>query len=506
MRTGGSDETVYVCSWGGRGKQRQTPRLRRLGAMSVTSPNPVDLVVRSQKVMLDSGPTPASIAVSGERIDGLFAYDEPLSAAQDFDVGDNPVIPGLIDTHAHFRDPGYTHKEDFESGTRAAAAGGVTTVFDMPNVDPPTSDAGRLKAHLANAASKALIDFGHNASGVFPERISELDAGGATAFKVWMMTDIGREYPHPAGTAVSDHAILYRIFEEVAATGRPLYVHPHDQALYGLFVERARAEWGTDFRSYARALRSGDNVVLDTAIAILLQLQRATGARLHILHLSSREGIRMVAEAKAEGRPITAEANPFALFVTSDWKKIEARGPFSLGFWVPEQDVEPMWSAVVEGTIDVLGSDHGPHTKAEKEVGWTDMYSAPGGSPFIEHYLRLLLTEVNRGRLSLQRVVELTSSAPAKLTGLHPQKGAIAVGSDADLVVLDMDHEEVLRAENSHYRCGWMPAEGLESQGKPTMTFLRGRLIMKDGEVLAEPGYGRHQVGAPVAEESRVSV
>ena len=170
-------------------------------------------------------------------------------------LGDRPVIPGLIDTHCHFRDPGYTHKEDFYSGTVAAANGGVTTVFDMPNVDPPTTTAKRLRAHLENAQSKSVVDFGHNASGVIPENIAELAEAGATAFKVWMMQDIGRDYPHPPGTSVTDHAVLYRIFEEVAKTGLPLYIHPHDQELYDLSVSRSIESMGTDFRSYARALR-----------------------------------------------------------------------------------------------------------------------------------------------------------------------------------------------------------------------------------------------------------
>ena len=407
------------------------------------------------------------------------------------DVGNHEVIPGLVDTHAHFRDPGYTHKEDIESGTRAAAAGGVTTVFDMPNVDPPTNSASRLRAHLENAARKTIIDIGHNASGVIPENIAELAEAGATAFKVWMMRDIGRDYPHPPGTSVSDHAVLYRIFEEVAKTGLPLYVHPHDQALYALFVQRAQAQWGMDFRSYARALRGGDGVVLNTAISLLLEFQRSTGVRLHVLHLSTRDGVRMVREAKAQGRTVTAEANPFAMFVTNDWSNIERLGPFALGFWVPEVDNPAMWGAIVDGTIDVVGSDHGAHTREEKELGWTDMYAAPGGSPFIEHYLRMMLTQVNSGRLTLERVIELCSRARPSWPGTTRARARSPSGADADLVVLDMDHEEVLHATNSHYRCGWMSSEGLHSKGRPTMTIRRGEIIMRDGEVTAAAGSGR---------------
>ncbi len=450
-----------------------------------------DLVVRSRAILADGGWFDGAIAVHEGRIVALLDATAGIPAVELLDVGDHEVIPGLVDTHAHFRDPGYTYKEDIESGTRAAAAGGVTTVFDMPNVDPPTTTVDRLRAHLANAARKTVIDFGHNASGVVPDNIAALAEAGATAFKVWMMTDIGRDYPHPPGTSVSDHAVLYRIFEEVAKTGRPLYVHPHDQALYGLFVERAQAKWGMDFRSYARALRGGDGVILNSAISLLLEFQRSTGARLHVLHLSTRDGIRMVRQAKAEGRPVTAEANPFAMFVTNDWSNIERLGPFALGFWVPEADNPAMWEAIVDGTIDVVGSDHGAHTREEKERGWTDMYAAPGGSPFIEHYLRLLLTQVNHGRLPLERVVELCCRNPARLTGYYPRKGSISVGADADLVVLDMSHEEVLRAADSHYRCGWMPAEGLSSRGAPVATIRRGQVIMQAGKVMADAGSGR---------------
>jgi dihydroorotase len=453
--------------------------------------NEYDLVVKSSVILTPEGRVNGQIAVKDEKIVAILGADESVVARQTIDVGDKPVIPGLIDTHAHFRDPGYTHKEDYYHGTIAAAAGGVTTVFDMPNVDPPTTTVDRLKAHLDNAQSKAVVDFGHNASGVVPENIKGLAEAGATAFKVWMMKDIGRDYPHPPGTSLTNDATLYRVFEEVAETGLPLYIHPHNHDLYELFVKRSQEQWGMDFRSYARALRGGHGVVLNTAIATILEMQRSVGTKLHVLHLSTQAGIKMVAEAKAEGRTVTAEANPFAMFVTNDWDKIERHGPFTLGFWVPEEDNPFMWKAVQDGTIDVVGSDHGPHTREEKEVGWKDMYTAPGGSPMIEQYLRLLLTEVNSGQLTLERLVELCCYGPAKLTGYYGKKGAIMPGADADLVILDMDHEEVLHAEHSHYLCGWMSAEDLPSKGRPQMTILRGKVIMEDGNVTAERGSGR---------------
>lgn len=452
-----------------------------------------DLVVKSARILAAGGWFDGAIAVRDGQIAALVGPGEAaqLAAERTIDAGDQVVIPGLVDTHAHFRDPGYTYKEDVEAGTRAAVAGGVTTVFDMPNVNPPTTTAERLRAHLDNAAGKTIIDIGHNASGVVPENLAELAEAGATAFKVWQMQDIGRDYPHPPGTSITNDQVLYRVFEEAAKTRLPLYVHPHNQDLYDLFVRRAQERWGMDFRSYARALRDGDGVVLNSAIAQLLEFQRSTGARLHILHVSTRDGIEMIRRAKQQGRPVTAEANPFAMFLTNNWELIEQKGPYCLGFWVPEEDNPAMWEAIVDGTIDVVGSDHGPHTKEEKEVGWQDMYTAPGGQPMIQHYLQLMLTKVHEGVLSLERVVEIASTAPAKLAGYYPQKGSIQVGADADLVVLDLDHEEVLSASNALYRCGWASTEGLKTRGAPVITVAQGRVLYENGKVNAEAGSGR---------------
>ncbi|MBI2756071.1 MAG: amidohydrolase family protein [Chloroflexi bacterium] len=458
-------------------------------------PTTVDLLVRSRRILAHDGWHDGAVAVIGERISALVDSGGPLpQAGRILDVGDRVVIPGLVDTHIHLRDPGFTDKEDFESGTRAAAVGGVTTVMDMPNVEPPTNTVERFKAHIANAARKSLVDFGHNAAGTIPENIAGLAEAGATAFKVFMMRDIGRDYPHMPGTQVDDHATLLRICEEVARTGRPLYIHPHDQSLYDLFVHRAWERWGRDYRSYARAWRDGDGVVLDSGIATMLRLQKATGVRLHILHMSTIDGFKMVRAAKAEGRDVTAEANPFALFVTNTWDAVERLGPYCLGIWIPDHHAAASWEEVVDGTIDVIGTDHAPHTREEKEIGWTDMYASPGGMPMVENYLSLLLTEVNAGRISLERVVDLCATRPAQLAGLFPRKGSIAPGSDADLVVLDLERRHTITAASSHYKCGWTPLEGREVQGLPVTTILRGRVIVDDGEVYAEPGSGRFQL------------
>jgi dihydroorotase (multifunctional complex type) len=453
-----------------------------------------DMLVRSSRILTEQGWIDGAVVVQGERIASIVSADGiPTDGPKRgvVDVGANPVLPGMVDTHIHLRDPGFTQKEDFETGTKAAAAGGVTTVCDMPNVQPPTNTVEAFLAHIANAGTKAHVDFGHNAAGSIPGNIAGLAAAGATNFKIYMMADIGRDYPHMPGIAVSDHATLLQICEAVAATGRPLFVHPHDQALYDLFVRRAWDRWGRDYLSYARAWRDGDGIVLDSGIATMLQLQRITGVRLHVLHMSSIEGFRLVDAAKQAGRAVTTEVNPSSIFLENEWANIERLGPYSLGMWVPEPHADAIWSAIDGGGVDVIATDHAPHTREEKEQGWTDMYATPGGTPAVQQYLSLFLDAVNAGRLHLEQVVAMCSTNPAKLVGFYPRKGAIAPGADADLVVVDMDRTVTITAADGYSKCGWTPFEGREVRGVPVMTIRRGEIIARDGKVLSEPGSGQ---------------
>jgi dihydroorotase (multifunctional complex type) len=459
----------------------------------MTEPEPVraDLVVRSTRVHTGVRELPAQLVIADGVVTAVREPGEPVDAAEILDLGDRLVIPGLVDTHCHFRDPGFTHKEDLASGTKAAASGGVTTVFDMPNTEPPIVDPERLREHLDDLGRKSVVDFGHNASAVHPDLVGELAAAGASAFKLWMSYDVERTYPHSPATAVTDRAVLYRAFEAVAETGLPLYVHPTDHELYNLMSSRAKQLWGVDPAAYARSFRLGDSVAFNAAVATLLEFQRSVGTRLHVLHLSSVDGIRMVRTAKEAGRAVTAEANPFAMFVTNDWERIEKRGPFVLGQWVPPADNEAMWAAIVDGTVDVIGSDHAPHTIDEKLPGWKDMFAAPSGSPMIADYLRLLLTAVHDGRLTLDRVLELCCVNPARLVGLSGRKGTLEPGADADFVVLDLDHVAPIDGSTSLYKCGWSPADGIVTRGRVERTFLRGTEIYRDGSILVEDGFGR---------------
>jgi len=450
----------------------------------------VDLVVKGGEVWTPAGFIEADIAVSQGKIvalgkPGLFSG----SSNTVIDAKGKAVIPGLIDTHTHHREPGFTHKEDITTATQAAAAGGVTLSVGMPNVDPPTTTVERYRNVIEISKKKALVDFNHNPSGTVPEEISKLAQAGCLGFKIFMVRDTGRDYPHMPGIGLHNHGALFRCFEEVAKTGLPLMVHPHDQDLMDVIEQKYWQRGDRSPQAYAKAYRDFDGIIWDTAIATLVRFQKATGVKLHILHVSTPGGLEMARRAKEEGRPVSVEVNPWALFLGS-WENVEKLGPYCLGFWVPEDHVEALWKGIEDGTVDLIGTDHAPHTKEEKDIGWKDMWKSPGGEPQIQDYLKLFLTAVNEGKLTLDKLVRITSYNPARIFGVYPRKGVIQVGSDADLTIVDMKKEETISNETTYTRVGWTPYHGRKVKGVPVYTIVRGKVVMEDGKVVGKPGDG----------------
>jgi dihydroorotase len=450
----------------------------------------VDLVLAGGRVVTPGGIAPADLAIGAGR---LVTIGEPgsITGGERVDIDGATVIPGGVDTHTHLRDPGYTHKEDITTGTRAAAAGGYTTVVGMPNVDPPTNTVERYRDTLALYRQKSLVDFNHNPSPTKPDEVAGLAAEGALGFKIYMIADTGRDYPHIPGIGVHHHGHLLEIAEAVAATGRPLMVHPHDQTLMETIETRSWDRGERDHKAYARAFASYEGMVWDTATAFLIRLQEATGVHMHVLHVKTPRMASLIRDAKRRGLHVTAELNPVGVFLCNEWENIEKWGPYALSTWTGPDATEPLWEALRDGTIDVIGTDHAPHTREEKEIGWTDMWQAHGGVPQIQHVLPLFLTEVAAGRISLERVVELTATAPARTFGLYPGKGVIQVGSDADLVVVDLEAEHTIREEDVLSKCGWTPFTGRKVTGVPVHTLVRGEFVLRDGEVVGDPGMGR---------------
>ena len=456
-----------------------------------------DLVIRNGIVVTPDARRAADVVVDGEHIRAIVEPGTQVDAIRTIDATGKHVIPGAIDVHSHHREPGFTHKEDIISATSACAAGGVTTSFAMPNVSPPPNTVANLDAMLELYRQKALIDWNVNAAGTVPEEIAGLATRGIAAFKVFMVVDTGRSYPHIPGIGVHDHGKLLEIFETVGETGLPLMVHPHDQALMRHIEEGFWARGEHDARAYAKAYAAYDGIIWDTAAALLLRLQLATGTRLHLLHTQTEGVVDQLRRAKAAGQAVTAELNPWAVFLGNDWPTIERLGSYALSYWVPERHVEPLWEGLRDGTIDLISTDHGPHTREEKEPGWTDGWKAHTGTPSAQIYVPLFLDAVARGVIGLERVVELIAGAPARTFGLA-DKGRLAAGAHADIAIVDLDRTFEIRDEDVLSKIGWTPYAGRQIRGWVDTTLVRGRVVYEHGTVVGEPGWGRQATPSPL--------
>jgi dihydroorotase len=305
-----------------------------------------------------------------------------------------------------------------------------------------------------------------------------------------MVVDTGRDYPHMPGIGVHDHGQLLEIFEAIGPTGLPLMVHPHDQALMRHIEAGFWARGERDALAYAKAYTAYDGIIWDTAAAVLLRLQRATGTPLHLLHTQTIGVVEQLRAAKAAGQRVTAELNPWAIFLGNDWSTIQRLGSYALSYYVPEANTEPLWDALRDGTIDLISTDHAPHLREEKEPGWVDGWKAHTGTPSTQFYLPLLLDAAVAGRISLEQVVELTATAPARVFALG-DKGRLAVGADADVAIVDLDRELEIRDDIVLSKIGWTPYAGRRVRGAISTTIVRGRVVYEAGQVVGELGWGR---------------
>jgi len=451
----------------------------------------LDLAITGGTLVTATGRTLADVGIADGRIAALVSPGTLPSAARTIDVTGKHVLPGAIDVHSHHREPGFTRKEDIVTATSACAAGGVTTSFAMPNVQPPPNTAERLASMLELYAERSIIDYNVNAAGTVLDEIPQLATMGIAAFKVFMVVDTGRDYPHMPGIGVHDHGELLRIFERVGETGLALMVHPHDQALMTAIEEQFWARGERDFRAYARAYAAHDGIIWDTAAALLLRLQRATGTQLHMLHTQTTGVLEQLRAAKARDQRVSAEINPWAVFLGNDWANIERLGSYALSYYVPEHNTEPLWQAMNDGTIDLVSTDHAPHLREEKEPGWTDGWKAHTGTPSTQFYVPLLLDASHAGQISLERVVDMIATTPARTFGLA-NKGRLEVGADADIAIVDLDADFEITDDIVLSKCGWSPYAGRRLRGAIDTTISRGDVVYTDGRVTGTPGRGRH--------------
>ncbi len=441
-----------------------------------------DLVINNGTLVTSDAAFAAAIAIKDGRILAIGADAAMPPAAETFDARGLHILPGAIDVHVHFRDPGYPHKEDWASGTAAAAFGGVTTVFDMPNTIPPTGDAATLAAKHAIAAQKACVDFG--LYGLLGDdtigNVPALVEGGVIGFKLYMGNTFGK-IPSPSTGA------MLEAFEVVAPTGKRISLHAETNSIMERRQERLMRAGRHDPMAH---ISSRPAVVAVEAVSRAAILAEWTGARIHILHISSAEELRPLREAKARGVDITGETGPHYLMLSTD--DYEALGGI-IRVNPPVREPRnhaPLWAALGDGTIDMIATDHAPHTPEEKTRN--DIWAVDCGFPGVETQMPLMLTAVNEGRLSLTDYVRLSAANPAKTWGLYPRKGALQPGADADLAIVDLLRAHTIDDAALQSRSKITPWHGRRVKGLPLHTLVRGRFVMKD-RALADGvnGWGR---------------
>jgi dihydroorotase len=430
----------------------------------------VDLVINGGTIVSPDASYPASIAIKDGLIHAIGVPEAMPPSRERLDATGLHVLPGAIDIHVHFRDPGYPQKEDFASGTAAAAFGGVTTVFDMPNTLPTVGTPEALADKHRIATEKAYVDYGLYA--VLGEdsiaHVAALIEGGIIGFKLYMGNTFGR-IPSPSTGA------MLEAFEVVAPTGKRISLHAETNSIMERRESRLRAAGRTEALAHLDARPA---VVAVEAVARAAILAEWTGARIHVLHISSAAELRPLAEAKARGVDITGETCPhYLLLSANDYQKFG--GVIRVNPPVREAVNQlPLWTALMDGTIDMIATDHAPHAPDEKTRA--DIWTVDCGFPGVETQMPLMLTEVNQGRATIEDYVRWSAESPAKIWGLYPRKGALTVGSDADIAIVDLNREWTIDDARIQSRSKISPWHGRKATALPIHTLVRGRFVMKD--------------------------
>ncbi len=402
---------------------------------------------------------------------------KPSQVEKRIDAKGKLILPGLVDGHAHIYDPTFTNREDFTSGTRAAAAGGVTTVIEMV-LSTPVDTAERVRNKIEEARRGSLIDFSFHAGMMNRENLTNIAAiadMGLRSFKTFTCK------PY----YVDDHTLM-SLMRETSMQTSILNVHAEDEetanenfsklTVNGRKDPMAHSEWKT-------------NLAEERAVRKVVEFARMLKARVHISHMSTHEGVDIVRRGKRGLVQVTTETCPHYLtFTRNDMRK---QGPYlkmNPSLKSP-RDLQALWKGLRDGSVDIVTSEHAPGQRAEKELGWTDIWKAWGGIPSIETMLPVMLSEgINKNRLSLTTLQRVCCENPAKIFGIYPKKGVIQKGADADIVVVDLKIKRKVRSENLHYKVGWTPYEGWTIKGWPILTMSRGEILCEDGQLVGRPG------------------
>ncbi len=432
---------------------------------------PYDLVILGGTVVSHDGIGVADVAIRDGRFAG-FGDLKAADAAERFDATGLHVLPGVIDSQVHFREPGMEHAEDLASGTAAAALGGVTALFEMPNTRPGTTDAAALADKLERAAGRARVDhaFYAGATAENVDRLAELEGlPGCCGIKLFMGASTG-------DLLVADDPTIARVLQ---SGRRRIAVHAEDEARMQARKHLARGSVATHpvWRDPECAL---------SATRRLIGLARAAGRRVHVLHTTTAEEIAFLADHKDIA---TVEVTPqhLSLAAPDCYERLGTLAQMN----PPIRDLghqAALWAGLRAGVVDVIGSDHAPHSLADKQKPYPE---SPSGMPGVQTLLPLLLDHLAAGRLGLARLVDLTSAGAQRIFGIAG-KGRIAAGYDGDLTLVDLARRETITGDWLAAKCGWSPFEGRQVTGWPVATLIRGQWVMRDGALVGPP------IGRPI--------
>lgn len=439
---------------------------------------PSDLVIYNARVVLgDAVAEDAGVAVENGVIIATGRSSSLPEGREMVDAEGAYLLPGLMDLHVHFREPGLTDREDFATGTRAAAAGGMTTIFDMPNTDPPTATGELVSAKRALVGPKALVDFGLYGL-VAQDNLKEIPGmseAGVVGFKFYLHQAIGEHPP-------CDDGALLEAFERIAETGRIAAVHAENPSIIGRRASHLRSEG----RHEAGAnLEARPDVSESEMVERCISFARTAGTRLHVCHATSARTTQLVRDAKRCGLPVTAETGPqWLYFVQED---VERKGTI-LMFSPPfryARDRDALWRGLRDGTIDLIASDHAPRHDHEKICA--SVWDVKSGFIGVETSAPVMLTGVLEEKLSLPQYVLGASERAARVFGLWPRKGSLVPGTDADLTVVSLGDVGSVDAASLHSKVRVTPFDGMPIAARIVCTVVRGQIVARDGKHCGHP-------------------